>query len=167
MGAEIPDIGIEKDQELGIGLVQRHRHGLALSSPDGPGRHDPRPCPAGHRGGVVDRPVVHHHDVFDEVGPSPGPGQRSSYAGDDSAHRGGLVARRQAHGDPTAGARRHQGRDHEVPVVEAAHGGATGRTRSRNHTPIIPHRGAPLVHEAPPLTGVVGFVHHGGIIQSG
>ena len=167
MGPEIPHVGIEEDQELCVGLVECHRHGLALPPACGPGRDDPCPREAGHRGGVVEGPVVHDHDVGDEVRPSARAGERGAHAGHDGPHRGGLVARRDAHRHPTAGKRRHQRRDLEVPVVEAAQGGPGGTTWFRTHPLIIPHRGALSTTPPGALTWAARFVHHGGIIQSG
>ena len=68
VGAEVLDVGVEEDEELAVGLARGPRHGLALA-PARRSRAATTRAPArpGHRGGVVGRPVVDHHDLVDEV----------------------------------------------------------------------------------------------------
>jgi len=141
MGAEVLHVGVEEDEELGVGLFQRHRHGLALSSPQGARRDDARPAAAGHRGGVVAGPVVDHDDVVHQVDAASRPGEGVADARHDGAHGAGLVARREAHRHPAPAARRHQGRDLEVTVVEVTHHPWGGRAGPESHAPIISHPG--------------------------
>ena len=165
---EVLDVGIEEHEELRIGLVERHGHGLALSAPDGPGFDHACLRPAGDRRGVVCRSVVDDHDVVDEVHarrPTRSAWRARSTRWPPPCPR--FVARRQAHRHPSAGARHHQGGGVEVPMVEAAQGGGACPMTLRTHASDHPPSRAGVRFVPPPLTWVVGFVHHGGIIQSG
>ena len=165
VGREVLHVGVEEDEQLGVGLGQGHLHGLALPPAGAPGAHHPGPGPAGSPAGVVVGPVVDHHDVVHQVDAAPGGGEGAGHGGHDGSHGGGLVAGRQAHRHPPLAPGPGQGVRPVVAVVGGARPRGAGGGYGSLTATIFPHPGSG--HAPTCIDGSAAVVHHGGIIQSG